>query len=301
MSKGQKGKSVMSNSSSASFIAFTASISNTSSNKTRIAKQFSRAANTYNSAADVQLDIAFDALDFVQGHYKIGLDVGCGTGRISQQLAARCDKVVAMDIAFGMLAYAEQDYHASDDSICWVQGDADCLPMADHSVDMVFSSMALQWSDNQQKVMSEIARVMACDSNALLAIMCEGSFSQLNDSWQNIDSQRHVNNFASAQTWYDAAKSQGLQVSMQEKRYVTWHKDVRHLLSSIKSIGANVLLTNQDSTEQPKCENKNAFNRHTLQHLETFYQQKYAKNMQLPLTYQVCFLNCSKSSSKSHS
>lgn len=289
--------------SNTSFTAFTASIA--SRNKARIAQQFSRAANTYNSAADVQLDIAFDALDFVPGHYKSVLDVGCGTGRISQRLAARCDKVVAMDIAFGMLAYAKQDYHAGDDAICWVQGDADCLPMADHSVDMVFSSMALQWSDNQQKVMSEIARVMAYDSNASLAIMCEGSFSQLNDSWQNIDSQRHVNNFASAQTWYDAAKSQGLQVSMQEKRYVTWHKDVKHLLSSIRSIGANVLLTTQDSIEQPKCEkkceNKNAFNRHTLQHLETFYKQKYAKNMQLPLTYNVCFLKCSKSSSKSRS
>ncbi|MFT7260806.1 MAG: malonyl-CoA O-methyltransferase, partial [Glaciecola sp.] len=130
-----------------------------SSNKARIAQQFSRAANTYNSAADVQLDIAFDALAFVPGHYKSGLDVGCGTGRISQQLATKCDRLVAMDFAFGMLTYAKQDYFSGDDSICWVQGDADCLPMADHSVDMVFSSMALQWSDNQQKVMSEIARV----------------------------------------------------------------------------------------------------------------------------------------------
>ena len=36
-----------------------------SRNKTRIAQQFSRAANTYNSAADVQLDIAFDAMAFL--------------------------------------------------------------------------------------------------------------------------------------------------------------------------------------------------------------------------------------------
>ena len=263
-----------------------------SRNKTRIAQQFSRAANTYNSAADVQLDIAFDALTYVPAHYKSGLDIGCGTGRISQQLVAIGDKLVAIDLAFGMLAYAKQEGFAGDESICWVQGDADCLPMADASVDMVFSSMVLQWSNNQQKVMSEIARVMAFESNALLAIMCEGSFNQLNHSWHSIDSQRHVNNFSSAQTWYDAAKSVGLQVTMHEKQYVTWHKNVRQLLSSIKSIGANVLLTTQDITEQPKC--KNTFNRHTLQHLETFYQQKYAKNVQLPLTYQVCFLVCSK-------
>ena len=270
-------------------------MSNTNShNKIRIAQQFSRAANTYNSAADVQLDIAFDAMGYVSSQYKVGLDIGCGTGRISRQLATRCGKLVALDLAFGMLTYAKQSSLADDLSIYWLQGDADYLPMADNSVDMVFSSMVLQWSDNQHAVMSEITRVMACGANAVLAIMCDGSFNQLNNSWQTIDSQRHVNIFANAQTWLDAAKSQGLQVTMQEKQYVTWHQNIRQLLSSIKSIGANVLLTSQDSVGQSKCDSKNFLNRHTLQHLETFYQQKYAENMQLPLTYKVCFLHCSK-------
>jgi malonyl-CoA O-methyltransferase len=266
----------------------------TSYNKIRIAQQFSRAANTYNSAADVQLDIAFDAMKYVSYHYKKGLDIGCGTGRISRHLATRCDTLVAMDLAFGMLTYAKQINLSDDLSICWLQGDADFLPMADNSVDMVFSSMMLQWSDNQDAVMSEITRVMACGANAVLAIMCDGSFNQLNDSWQTIDNQRHVNHFSNAQTWLDAAKSQGLKVTMQEKQYVTWHQNIRQLLSSIKSIGANVLLTSQDSVGQSTCDSKNVLNRHTLQHLETFYQQKYAENMQLPLTYQVCFLHCIK-------
>jgi malonyl-CoA O-methyltransferase len=265
-----------------------------SRNKIRIAQQFSRAANTYNSAAEVQLDIAFDAMAFVPPHFKNGLDIGCGTGRISHQLANRCEKLIALDLAFGMLAYAKQDGFVDDESICWVQGDADCLPMVDNSVDMVFSSMVLQWSNNPQKVMSEIARVMTFDSHALLAIMCEGSFSQLNDSWQSIDNKRHVNDFASAQTWYEASKSQGLQVTMLEKQYVTWHQNIRKLLSSIKSIGANVLLTTPDSNEYSKHKSKNILNRQTLNNLEIFYQHKYAKNMQLPLSYQVCFLMCSK-------
>ena len=124
--------------------------------------------------------------------------------------------------------------------------------------------------------------------------MCDGSFNQLNDSWLNIDSQRHVNNFASAQFWCDAATSQGLHVNIQEKQYVTWHQDIRMLLSSIKSIGANVVLKSSEPTDTAFSQSKNTFNRRTLQHLETYYQQKYAENMQLPLTYQVCFLHCSK-------
>jgi malonyl-CoA O-methyltransferase len=116
----------------------------------------------------------------------------------------------------------------------------------------------------------------------------------LNDSWQSIDNKRHVNDFASAQTWYEASKSQGLQVTMLEKQYVTWHQNIRKLLSSIKSIGANVLLTTPDSNEYSKHKSKNILNRQTLNNLEIFYQHKYAKNMQLPLSYQVCFLMCSK-------
>lgn len=267
-----------------------------SPNKMRIARQFSRAANTYNSAAEVQLDIAFDALAYLPLHYQSGLDIGCGTGRISQQLSTRCNRLIAIDLAFGMLAYAQQNNAVDDASIGWLQGDAESLPLADDSVDMVFSSMVLQWVNDQQKVMAEIARVMSAGSKAILAIMCDGSFKQLNDTWLNIDSQRHVNNFASAQSWCDAARSQGLQVNMHEKQYVTWHQDIKKLLSSIKSIGANVLINNRNSEPNVTAfdQDKNAFNRHTLQHLETYYQQKYAENTQLPLTYQVCFLHCSK-------
>lgn len=269
-------------------------ISIDSRNKTRIAQQFSRAAETYNSAADVQLDIAFDLMAYVPNQFQNGLDIGCGTGRISQQLSTRCEKLMAMDLAFGMLAYANKNSLTQGLSICWLQGDADFLPLADNSVDMVFSSMALQWSANPQKVMSEMTRVMQPGSKAELAIMCDGSFVQLNDSWENIDSLRHVNHFATAQTWYEAAKRQGLQVSMQQKQYVTWHANIRQLLSSIKSIGANVLLKSENVIDQSQTKNKQVLNRHKLQHLETFYQQKYAENMQLPLTYQVCFLHCSK-------
>lgn len=273
-----------------------ASMSIASRNKTRIAQQFSRAANTYDSAAEVQLDIAFDAMSFLPSHYKNGLDIGCGTGRMSQQLNSRCDRLIAMDLAFGMVSYAQQQNVVTEPSICWLQGDADSLPVSDSSIDMLYSSMVLQWVDDQQKVMSEVSRVMTSGSNAILAIMVDGSFSQLNDSWLNIDRQRHVNKFFTAQSWKEAANSQGLQVKMHEKQYVTWHQNIKKLLCSIKSIGANVVLDRQNSTstDSASSQSHNLVNRRSLQLLETYYIQKYAENMQLPLTYQVCFLHCSK-------
>jgi malonyl-CoA O-methyltransferase len=263
-------------------------------NKARIAKQFSRAAHTYDAAADVQLDIAFDAMTYLPKHAEVALDIGCGTGRISQQLIQRCDKLLAMDIALGMLQFAQQNRTESVGNIDWLQGDAENLPLGDGSMNLLFSSMVLQWCDNQQKVMAEIHRVMAAKGQAVAAIMCEGSFDELHQSWQQIDHQRHVNAFASSQSWQDAATQQGLQVTLHERSYVTWHSGIRPLLASIKSIGANVVLQSESTAANIRINGHNSLNRQTLKNLEACYQQKYAKNSQLPLTYKVCFIHCSK-------
>ncbi|MGS2721227.1 malonyl-ACP O-methyltransferase BioC [Paraglaciecola aestuariivivens] len=258
-------------------------------NKHRIARQFSRAANTYDSAAEVQLDIAQDAMSLLPKQANRVLDIGCGTGRISQKLAAKYQQVWAMDLAFGMLSYAKQQALMLNPNIVWMQGDAEHLPIADQSVDLVFSSMALQWCNQQNQVMQEVKRVLSKEGQAVLAIMCDGSFTELNQSWQQIDSQRHTNLFASAGAWLQAAQSQGLQVQMQQSSYMTWHSGVRPLLSSIKSIGANVLI-GAEAGQEPQ-QNK-SLTRLNLQQLENHYQQHFAQGAQLPLTYQVCFLVC---------
>ena len=64
--------------------------------KSRIAKQFSRAATRYDAAAQVQIDIANDALGlFVEICHNNNLtlpkriiDIGCGTGRVTRELAS---------------------------------------------------------------------------------------------------------------------------------------------------------------------------------------------------------------------
>lgn len=268
----------------------------TQRNKKRIANQFSRAASSYDAAADVQLDIAFDAMSMLPKQAKLALDIGCGTGRISQQLNTHCQSVIAMDLAFGMLEYAKGQMLNKQQNIQWLQGDAEHLPLANNSVDLVFSSMALQWCDNQQTILSEIQRVLAPGGKAVLAIMCDGSFTELNKVWQHIDNQRHINQFAKSQSWGDAAKQQGLEITVTEKSYTTWHNNVRQLLASIKSIGANVVLDppSQLSPQVMTSLAKSGVNRQTLQQLESCYQQQYAKNSQLPLTYRVCFIQCSK-------
>lgn len=255
-------------------------------NKQRVAKQFSRAAMRYDQGAQVQIDIAFDAMQLVPNGVKSILDIGCGTGRVTRQLLKHvgyrhCGQVVAIDIAEGMVRYAAE----SDSMISWLTADAENLPFQDNTFEHVFSTMALQWCADLPQVYREVQRVLKPQGNAILAIMSADSFTELNNCWQAIDTQRRVNTFIQENVLVENAAAAGLRVESFSKSYVTWHSDVRSLLGSIKQIGANVVTMRQQQI---------ALNRTTLDQLQQQYVKCYAQNGNLPLTYKVTFIKCFK-------
>lgn len=250
--------------------------------KQRIARQFSRAAGQYDNAALVQSDIAFDAMQLVPNQSQRLLDIGCGTGRVTRLLSDKAEQVLAMDIAEGMVTFARS--HIAQ-PITWLTGDAEALPLQDASVDCVFSSMALQWCDNPQKVFAEIERVLEAGGRAVLAIMSDGSFEELNNCWASVDLEQHTNAFPQEETLALAAKEQGLITETHRKSYLTWHDNVRALLGSIKSIGANVVTAHSE----PKM-----LKRSTLRDLQSDYSRRFEQQGRLPLTYNVCFLQLTK-------
>jgi malonyl-CoA O-methyltransferase len=259
-------------------------------NKERIAKQFSIAATHYDNLAKVQLDIALDAKAMLSMQSQCLLDIGCGTGRVTQQLSTHSKQVLAMDLAFGMLQHASCHYSKSaKNPILWIQGDAEHLPLKNDSVDSVFSSMALQWCSEPERVMSELHRILIPKGQIVLAIMTAGSFNELKKSWACIDNYRHVNQFFSSQTWLKAAIKSGLQVEIKDQCYQTWHPNIRHLLTSVKGIGANTLLNKANESVSTA-----SLSRHQLSKIEQFYFSQFGVDQQIPLSYQIAFLQCVK-------
>lgn len=258
--------------------------------KKRIAKQFSRAAMQYDGIANVQLEIALEAKFMLPNNSEVLLDVGCGTGRVTQQLSELSQQTLAMDLALGMLQHAS-DTHSKKGlkPITWLQGDAEHLPIKTNVIDTLFSSMALQWCPHPELVMTEIRRVLVPQGQAVLAIMTAGSFSELDQSWRCIDGHRHVNEFYDSQTWEQAAKQCGLQVELTKQCYQTWHPNIRHLLTSIKGVGANILLDHDVPTSKSA-----PINRQQLRTLENFYFTHFGVEQHIPLSYQVTFLRCVK-------
>lgn len=85
------------------------------------------------------------------------LDLGCGTGRFSAELASLFNcSVVGVDPSAAMLAAAS---NLDAGRVQWRQGPAEEIPVEDESVDVVFMSQVFHHLRDPAKALAEISRV----------------------------------------------------------------------------------------------------------------------------------------------
>ena len=97
------------------------------------------------------------------------LDVGCGTGVLAREAAARAGpagRVIGLDLNEGMLAVARRLRPEID----WRQGDALDLPFADHAFDVVVSQFALMFFPDRPRALREMWRVLAPGGRLAVAV-----------------------------------------------------------------------------------------------------------------------------------
>lgn len=163
--------------------------------KRRVAASFSRAAATYDQAAELQRRVGSNLqarlpADFMPRDI---VDLGCGTGYFSRALAAQYQQpVLGLDLAEGMLRHARQH---SPGQAGWVAADAESLPLRSESQDLIFSSLALQWCPQLQRALGEAWRVLRPGGCLAFNTLLEGSLYELREAWQAVDDHVHVNRF----------------------------------------------------------------------------------------------------------
>lgn len=85
------------------------------------------------------------------------LDVGCGTGAITEELAqSTAGRVTGLDLDPAMIEFASSG--ASD--VQWIVGDANSLPLETESFDLVLCNFLLLWTKDPGLAASEMARVV---------------------------------------------------------------------------------------------------------------------------------------------
>jgi malonyl-CoA O-methyltransferase len=167
------------------------------------------------------------------------LDVGAGSGRLTGLLKKRWPKaeVVAIDLALGMLREARRH-------VGWfrpfrrVAGDAQALPIADASVDLVVSNLCLQWCDLKASI-HEFRRVLRPGGWLLFTSFGPDTLKELRSAWRAADERAHVHVFLDMHDVGDAVLAQGFVDPMFDvERYTLSYPDARALMRELKAIGA---------------------------------------------------------------
>jgi malonyl-CoA O-methyltransferase len=185
-----------------------------------------------------------------------------------------------------MLVYAKARSAGVADG--WLCADAEDLPLADNSVNQIFSSLALQWCENLPAVYAEIERALKPGGTAVIATLGPDTLHELRESWRRVDRYVHVNQFASQLEILFAIKNAGLDVNeWQEVREVMEYERLSDLTRELKNIGAhNVNSGRPDGLTS----------RERIRALTTAYELFREPNGRLPATYQVWYLRCTKPS-----
>jgi len=88
------------------------------------------------------------------------LDAGCGSGWLSEMLAAQGHDVTAVDLGYDSLKRASVRMKSIGKRVTFLNGDIYCLPLKDGSFDAVIASEIIEHLDRPLDAFAELARVL---------------------------------------------------------------------------------------------------------------------------------------------
>ncbi|MCA1805587.1 MAG: malonyl-ACP O-methyltransferase BioC [Xanthomonadaceae bacterium] len=207
-------------------------------------RSFAHAADTYDRAAALQREVGaqlLERLDLVKLQPTRVLDLGSGTGDISHALLRRYRKarVISLDIAFTMAQRSRRrgGWLRRPMAVC---ADAERLPFADRSFELLISNLMLQWCQDLDSAFAEFRRVLAPGGLLLFTTFGPDTLKELRHSWRQVDNHTHVNAFLDMHDIGDALLRAGLaEPVMDVERMAVTYPDVRGLMRDLKELGAH--------------------------------------------------------------
>ncbi len=149
-------------------------------------RRFARAAATYAAAARLEAEVGsrmLERLDYLKLAPRRILEAGCGPGRESGALLKRYPgaELVELDYALPMLRRERSllSRLARRPAAMQVCGDLRQLPLAEGSIDLAWSNMALHWMADPQAALRELARAVAPGGLLLLSTLGPDTLAEL--------------------------------------------------------------------------------------------------------------------------
>jgi malonyl-CoA O-methyltransferase len=229
--------------------------------KRLVRRSFEQAAATYDAAAVLQDEVCrrmLARLDYIKLEPLTILDAGCGTGNAVPGLLARYPgaRVIALDLALAMARRARARrswwrglfgrFGQRLEAVC---GDIDQLPLAPACAGMIWSNLALQWSNEPQKAFAEMSRVLAPGGLLLFSTFGPDTLKELRAAFRSVDQHTHVHRFVDLHDVGDMLVACGFADPVMDMEIVTLtYADVRELMRDLKAIGAHNMTRGRPAT-----------------------------------------------------
>lgn len=229
----------------------------------QVRRAFARAARSYERHDALQREVGArlrERLPMLQTPPARVLDVGAGTGAGTAALKRAFPEaeVIALDLALPMLraAKAHRSWRRPFARVC---ADAQALPLADRSVDLLHSNLCIQWIDDPEPLFAEWLRVLKPGGLMLLSTFGPDTLIELRQSWASADGTHpHVGRFLDMHDLGDAALNAGFRDPvLNVERFTLTYPDPQALLRELKGLGA----TNADSARERGLTGKARFRR----------------------------------------
>ncbi len=216
--------------------------------KQRVRDNFERAATYYDKAAVLQHEVAgrlLERLDYVLIEPSTIADVGSGTGYISQGLLSKYRKatVISIDLSVNMLRQGMKKtpwYRRPFSRALPLCGDAEQIPLADDSVDLLMSNLTIQWCNDLRQTFAEFRRVLKPGGLLMFTTFGPDTLIELRKSWASVDVQGHVSPFVDMHDIGDSLLASGMaEPVMDVEHFTLTYADVAGLTRDLKAIGAS--------------------------------------------------------------
>ncbi|GGY87046.1 hypothetical protein GCM10011613_35300 [Cellvibrio zantedeschiae] len=254
--------------------------------KKQVAHSFSRAAVTYDSVAGLQRTVGDSLLKKINqnSQAEVVIDLGCGTGYFTPQLQSQFPQalIVGVDLAEGMLHFAREQHDGQKN---WLCSDAEKLPFADQSVDLIYSNFALQWCSNLLRLFAELKRILKPGGELIFTTLGPATLHELKSAWQQVDDRIHVNQFHERDELLKDLQQQGFaQVEFEHNPAVMEFESLSDLTRSLKALGAQNVNRGRAT---------GLTGRKTVQAFKQAYEN-FRRNNLLPATYDVFYVKAKK-------
>ncbi len=198
-------------------------------------KGFDAQAGVYNSAALVQAEVAQRLAARLSGNPKKILEIGCGTGLLSELLAARFPgaEMLLTDISPKMLAQAQArlgqgaTYRVMDGQ--W--------PETPEKFDVIASSLAFQWFDDLPGALARLGGSLAPGGVLAFATLGAKSFAQWRQAHEEMNLPCGLRDYVAAENFpWPAGYNCRLEAEIIEEAHPNGHSFIR----GMKTLGAAV-------------------------------------------------------------